>query len=164
VTNSAPEEPCPKPTNMLVDRLHCCLLAWLPCPPQHEVAAFAHFSVGLNLTQPLVTVMAKTFDVFSEQSILNYQYARVRMILSYMHSPPVPAPLSLLSIPYLITRAGYLLVKSVRRSKNSVAATPPQAITEPQAITYAKLAGNPLLPAHNRGALDTFSVCCMCPQ
>ena len=45
--------------------------------------------------------MAKTFDMVYERSTLNYQFVKVKMILSYINAPLVPANLSLLSVHYL---------------------------------------------------------------
>ena len=88
--------------------------------------------------------MAKTFDVVYERSTLNYQFVRVKIILSYINAPLVPAPLSLLSVPYLTMLAiANVFRRMIRRSPLKVKASRPEA--SPPTFTYAELAGDLLL-------------------
>ena len=67
----------------------------------------------LNL---LIAIMAKTFDNILESSTLNYQRQLAVVVLNSLELPAVPAPLSLLSIPYAILRALQKLLRQCARA------------------------------------------------
>ena len=88
--------------------------------------------------------MAKTFDVVYERSTLNYQFLTVKIILSYINAPLVPAPLSLLSVPFLTMEA---VANIFRHGPFRVSFVPAQgsSVDLVHSFTYAELAGDILL-------------------
>jgi hypothetical protein len=64
------------------------------------------------LLNMLIAMMAKSFDVVWDASEVNYLLSRSQLILTWADASPVPPPLNLLSLPYMVLYKLYQLVKA----------------------------------------------------
>lgn len=70
--------------------------------PQAGLMLMLYYSVMtiILLVNLLIAVMARTFDNIYESATLNYQHQVAVVVLAALEQGPVPAPFSLLSLPY----------------------------------------------------------------
>mmetsp|Transcript_39735 Transcript_39735/g.96461 ORF Transcript_39735/g.96461 Transcript_39735/m.96461 type:complete len:624 (-) Transcript_39735:543-2414(-) len=68
--------------------------------------------VAWLLLNMLIAMMAKTFDNVWESAEENYMFTRAQLVLNWSDASLVPPPLSLLSLPYTISRRVFLLAKA----------------------------------------------------